>query len=193
MKRQKFQNYIIGMVVIVLCCFIPSHAFGEMTQDVLRMQNKAEQGNVAAQLLLALLYQGGGVVQQDNKRAFHWCQKAAEHGNSSAQDMLGRMYFIGEGVKQDKEQAFQWYLKSSEQGFAGAQLNLGNIYFYGAGVKRDRIAAYAWWSLAAMGGVDAGGNKKERLGKQLSLEDLKLGKELTLQLREKVANRKLGN
>ena len=179
--------------VILLCCFYSSQAFSEKTPDVGRMQKKAEKGNVAAQLLLAILYQDGGVVKQDNKQAFHWCKQAAKQGNASAQDMLGRMYFIGEGVNRDKKEAFQWYKRAAEQGFAGAQLNLGNIYYHGAGIKRDRIAAYAWWSLSAISGVEDGGKKKERLEKQLSPEDIALGEELTWLLREKVANRKIGN
>ena len=61
----------------------------------------AEEGNVAAQFNLGVMFQLSHGVPQDNEAAVSWYRKAAEQGLAEAQYNLGVMYANGEGVAQD--------------------------------------------------------------------------------------------
>ena len=68
----------------------------------------AEQGNVAAQFNLAIMYVSGQGVIQDYKEAVKWYKLAAEQGYAKAQSNLGLMYVLGQGVIQDYAMAHLW-------------------------------------------------------------------------------------
>jgi serine/threonine protein kinase len=55
----------------------------------------AEQGNARAQFNLALMYDNGKGVSQDDAKAVEWYHKAAEQGHAAAQNCLGCMYAAG--------------------------------------------------------------------------------------------------
>jgi uncharacterized protein len=69
----------------------------------------AEDGNVAAQFNLGVMYQLSHGVPQDNEAAVSWYRKAAEQGLAEAQYNLGVMYANGEGVPQDYAAAQMWF------------------------------------------------------------------------------------
>jgi TPR repeat protein len=69
----------------------------------------AEEGNVAAQFNLGVMYQLSHGVPQDNEAAVSWYRKAAEQGLAEAQYNLGVMYANGEGVPQDYAAAQMWF------------------------------------------------------------------------------------
>ena len=69
----------------------------------------AEEGNVAAQFNLGIMYQLSHGVPQDNEAAVSWYRKAAEQGLAEAQYNLGVMYANGEGVPQDYAAAQMWF------------------------------------------------------------------------------------
>jgi hypothetical protein len=87
----------------------------------------AEQGNVAAQYNLDLMYAKGQGVPQYDKTAVKWWTLAAKQGNADAQSALGFMYHKGEGVPQDNKTAVKWYKLAAKQGDADAQSNLNKI------------------------------------------------------------------
>ena len=108
----------------------------------------AEQGYVAAQYNLGIMYSSGKGVKQNYAEAVKWYRKAAEQSDADAQAYLGVMYSNGEGVKQDDVEAVKWYLKAAEQGNANAQFNLGISYYKGEGVKRNPSKAKEWFRKA---------------------------------------------
>jgi uncharacterized protein len=69
----------------------------------------AEEGNVAAQFNLGVMFQLSHGVPQDNEAAVSWYRKAAEQGLAQAQYNLGVMYANGEGVAQDYAAARMWF------------------------------------------------------------------------------------
>jgi uncharacterized protein len=69
----------------------------------------AEEGNVAAQFNLGVMYQLSNGVPQDNEVAVSWYRNAAEQGLAEAQYNLGVMYANGEGVPQDYAAAHMWF------------------------------------------------------------------------------------
>ena len=110
-------------------------------------RNAAEQGDVAAQRKLGVLYFAGNGVSKNVLEAVKWFRKAAEQGDAEAQNTLGAMYVLGEGVPEDATEAVKWYRKAAEQGDISAQTNLGVMYAEGKGVPQDYGEAYAWYSL----------------------------------------------
>jgi TPR repeat protein len=66
----------------------------------------AEQGNVAAQYNLGLMYAKGQGVPQNQKTAVKWYTLAAKQGNAGAQFNLGWMYGKGQGIPQDYKTVF---------------------------------------------------------------------------------------
>src|SRR5262249_18321630 len=68
----------------------------------------AEKGEADCQFNLALMYEKGIGVTQDEKEAVVWYRKSAEQGNSNAQFNLGVLYENGRGCAVDFAQANQW-------------------------------------------------------------------------------------
>lgn len=69
----------------------------------------AEQGNVAAQYNVAVLFEKGQGVAQNYPEAARWYLKAAEQGDPEAQYSIGALYEAGTGVARDLEEAQKWY------------------------------------------------------------------------------------
>lgn len=109
----------------------------------------AEDGDVTAQSHIALMYDEGYGVKEDNYEAISWYRRAAMQGDSFAQSMLGFKYFNGDEFEEDYSKATKWFTLSAYQGEPVAQLYLGHIYYEGLGVNKDNEAAFAWYKLAA--------------------------------------------
>lgn len=69
----------------------------------------AEQGSVAGQVHLAVLYRDGKGVPRDIQQAAEWYRKAAEQGDASAQGTLGVLYSMGQGIPQSYADAYYWF------------------------------------------------------------------------------------
>ena len=109
----------------------------------------AEQGFDKAQFNLALMYDEGKGVAQNDEKAVYWYQTAAEQGYAKAQFNLALMYRNGEGVAQNDEKAVYWYQTAAEQGDALAQNNLALMYRNGEGVAQNDEKAVYWYQTAA--------------------------------------------
>jgi TPR repeat protein len=68
----------------------------------------AEQGNVAAEAAVAMMYADGKGVQQSYSEAGRWWIKAAEGGDMKAARHVWNLYRNGEGVDRDPAIANQW-------------------------------------------------------------------------------------
>lgn len=71
----------------------------------------AKYNNANAQYNLALSYDLGRGVRQNNNEAFKWYLKAAIKGQAQAQGNLGYCYEHGEGVEQNDSLAVEWIVK----------------------------------------------------------------------------------
>jgi TPR repeat protein len=116
---------------------------GKVKSDELpSLQQRANSGDVAAQLLLGMLYQQGcGVVQSDIKTALTWYHKAADQKNSIAENQIGVYYDAGSG--RNKAQGLQWYRKAAEHGDAVAEHNLGEMLTE-TGKPQDLAEGLVW-------------------------------------------------
>ena len=109
----------------------------------------ADQGFVWGQVNLAIRYEEGEGVNENDYEAVKWYRKAAEQGHAEAQCSLGDHYYTGEGVPKDYNEAVKWYRKAAEQGDAEAMNNLGECYEEGEGVSKDYNEAVKWYRKAA--------------------------------------------
>ena len=116
---------------------------------VIRLQERAVQGDVEAQFNLGYMYDTGEGVQEDDVEAARWYRLAADQGDVNAQHNLGLMYDTGEGVQEDDVEAARWYRLAADQGYVNAQYNLGLMYDTGEGVQEDDMEATRWYRLAA--------------------------------------------
>jgi TPR repeat protein len=113
----------------------------------------ARMGHPRAQALLAIMYQDGQGMPENDREAAHWFALAAAQGHRASQYELGAMYEEGEGgLPKDVPKAAQLYTLSAKQGFAQAQFALGLSYEFGEGVPRNRQTAIYWLNLAAAQG-----------------------------------------
>ena len=121
------------------------------------LQQKAEAGDITAQLNLALCYDIGSGIEKNPVEAHKWFLKAAEQGNGRAMNAVGNYYKYGTGgVEKDLETAITWYRKSAEQGNDRGQYSLGVCYANGTGVEKDLTEAVKWYRKSAeQGNVNA--------------------------------------
>ncbi len=113
----------------------------------------AKQGDPEAQLQIAACYAEGNGVEQNDRKAFLWFDKAARQGHAIAQYALGLCYEEGRGVNQYYRGAGRWYKHSAKQGFVYAQLKMGDWYTLGLPpVLKNESTALSWYKKAAKQG-----------------------------------------
>ena len=113
--------------------------------DIVDVWEKAQTGNMEAQLQLGLAYDFGIGVKKNPSEALKWYRRSADQGYSEAQYNLGLSYELGDSVEQDDTEAMKWYQRAAGQGHTKAQLNLGNCYYK----SQDYARAVKWYRRAA--------------------------------------------
>ena len=123
----------------------PIHANpGKARVSLEDLLDRAEQGEVEAQVTFGLRYKHGMQVPQDFGEALKWLRRASRQGNAFAQARLGAMYRDGLGVTRNDAEAVKWFRRSAGQGDSTAQLALGILYREGKGVPQDDKEALRW-------------------------------------------------
>lgn len=93
------------------------------------VKSRAEKGDAAAQLDLALRYAEGNGVGVDYRKGVYWLKKSADSGHAAARYELGQVYERGMyEVPQDLKKAVFWYQKAADQGDVDAMFNLAVVY-----------------------------------------------------------------
>lgn len=138
---------------------MPMPKFEDKPTYTAELQQKAESGDAAAQLDLALCYDRGYGVEKNTVEAHKWFLKAAEQGNGRAQNAVGNDYANGTGgVEKNLEEALRWYRKSAEQECGYGQNSMGWCYEWGKGVEKDMEEALRWYRKSAEQGCANGQN-----------------------------------
>ena len=117
-------------------------------------QEAAAAGHVKAVYSLAVCYQDGTGVPQNDAMALQYFTEAANAGYDKAQVTLGDAYAWKRlGIKKKNyEEALRWYALAGQQGNADALYQLGRCYDAGRGVKKDKKMAVAYYLKAQEGG-----------------------------------------
>lgn len=162
---------------------------------------KGGKASAESALQLATFYHHGIGVKKDDAEAVRLYRYALENGcvDASAAFQLGLIYNQGApGVESNSEQAVHWWTLSAGLGNPVAMFNLGVTYLNGSGCELDPIRAQHWFERAhalnpqlmppqlsrvqfAERMAIATKQKRERLRKELPLEERERRKELALQ------------
>lgn len=92
---------------------------------------RAEQGDAAAQTLIAEIYSKGLGVGQSAERAASWYQLASDNGDRLATFELGMLYQDGVGVTKDRSKAAELFLAAANAGYPPAKYNLALLHVEG--------------------------------------------------------------
>ena len=106
--------------------------YGELGKKVARGDAKAfelvlrgaQAGDGYAQLEAGFAYAKGFCVEQDNRIAAEWYEKAAAQGVLNAQFNLGCLHYLGLGCKRSVQNALYWFEMAAAGGHATAKQNL---------------------------------------------------------------------
>lgn len=134
----------------------------------------AQQGDLNAQIALAVMYDRGDGVPKDPAQSFKWLLRAAQAGHAEAQFLVSDSYKHGQGVAKDETEGLVWRRKAAEGGHVPAQLALGYETSQGLGVQRNNTEAVFWFRKAAEKGNAFGQNflgEAYALGKGASRDD----------------------
>ncbi|MDO4752128.1 MAG: protein kinase [Akkermansia sp.] len=107
----------------------------------------AQQGGVAEQFALGVVYQYGLGVEKDEKLAMECLRQAADAGNPLAQTLLAQLLVETDDAETLPE-AVKWYRAAAEQGHAVAQYELGCCCKNGVGMEKNHEEAFKWYRLA---------------------------------------------
>jgi len=134
----------------ILLTFLLLIGIGEAQTAGSDLLQRAEAGDVAAQLSAARAYQNGDGVARDLRQSGVWYARAAKQGNGDAMYALGTMLYngdaLGVGLAENLELAWAWFALAAD---AGVPL---------AAEARDRTASEltpirletAYWTAAAL-------------------------------------------
>ncbi|NQU59746.1 MAG: sel1 repeat family protein [Rhodospirillales bacterium] len=132
----------------------------------------AKKGLALAQYRLGKIYANGEGVAKDAAKAADWFRKAAVQGDKRSQFSLARILRKGLGLPKNEAEALIWYKKAAEAGHGKAQLSLGFIYEKGQGTTKDIVQAYKWYALAAKKGVKGTAERRDKIAKGLTPDQL---------------------
>jgi len=109
----------------------------------------AKAGHAAAQHNLAVMYDYGQGVAENDDVALQWYQRAGKNRHAASQYTLGLLFSKGQGVERDMRQAVAWYEQAAEQGHVESAYILGVLHDFGKGIRRDDMQAVKWYRKAA--------------------------------------------
>lgn len=116
--------------------------------NIADMKRDAENGQIAAQVMMGVFYLNGIGVEVNYPEALRLLTLAASRGSSRASINLARIYQEGLGAEIDMQEAFRHFLEAAKGGEFFAQIALGRIYSTGDGVAVDNEQAWLWYSAA---------------------------------------------
>lgn len=102
---------ITTLVALCLAILTPGQTVtAEDPTKLSSLHQRAEAGDVKAQLELGFMYESGaGIAQRDSTEAFEWYHKAAAQGHVGPKHNVARIYFEGIGVTKNYPEAANWY------------------------------------------------------------------------------------
>jgi len=93
----------------------------DYTQALYWYHKAADAGNMYAMNSIAICYQQGKGVPQDDKLYIEWLKKASNAGNPEGAYNLAECYFSGNGVKKDTDKALEYWSEAAKLGHPSAQ------------------------------------------------------------------------
>ena len=107
--------------ILLLTALLSSGVFASVYDYAMGL---AKQGKSVDQYLLAVMYDSGNYVSENDVEAVKWYRKAANQGFRAAQVRLGQKYALGEGIPENSIKAYVWWSMAKTQGSMDAAHNL---------------------------------------------------------------------
>ena len=165
-KSSGAKFFMITVIVLLDISFLVFSMSSSKSNVARQAENRARNGDAAAQAYLGSLYERGEEgYRQDYRQAVYWYRQAANQGHIEAQHNLGVLYEYGRGVDKSYDMAAYWLAISAAQGYsraltnlewlansidnAKAQVYLGDMYMNGIGVSQNYSRAVALYNKAA--------------------------------------------
>ena len=135
----------------------------EFLGDTIVIVGNAMRGDPWAQLNVALMYEYGQGVPQDNDTSCQWHNLRAYNDKSPKEakayyaDILAGIYcfpFGKQSTHRDYPEAYRLWLSAAEQGHSRSAGCIGWCYYLGQGVSKNSIEALSWFYVAK--GLDTG-------------------------------------
>lgn len=142
MKRKLILSVLILNLLGLHYVVAETRPLSEAQQTIVK---KAQQGNVNAQLYLALMYGSGLGIDSDSDQVLKWNKLAAEQGSAEAMYNLGKIY----QRQEDYTMALKYLSEAANKQYSNAQYRLGQMYQTGKGVAQNYDEAFKWYLLAA--------------------------------------------
>lgn len=154
---------IIFCIATILICgylWIESHNQKQKQNfhhQIITYENKAKQGDLNAQKLLADLYARGADLiifdsnnsNSSNGKNLHnsayWYEQSALQGDIESQFAIANIYENGIGIDKNLQNANYWYYQASMQGNAPSQYRLAQNFEHGKGVIQSYPDAMYWY------------------------------------------------
>ncbi len=111
----------------------------------------------------------------------------AQSGDIDARNQLGKMLINNVLYEPDRQQIFQWVKETALAKERESQYVLAQMFEMGVSVPQNYIQAYAWYSIAAAAGDDRARFNRDALAERMSVKQLELGQEESLNLFEKMS------
>ena len=106
---------------------------------------ETKKSNERANFFMGVLYNFGICVEQDDKKAETYLERAALKNHISAQETLSQIYYL----KSEFEKSAKWIKRMADQGVAEDQAVMGMYYLHGIGVEENDEIAFQWFKKAA--------------------------------------------
>ncbi len=156
LRRMSCRNImrLFTLILSLLCIGARAELKTELLKDKVKLEAKANAGDVEAQRSLGYSYLRGSYETCNiinYSEGYKWLKKAASSGSVDAQCDLGDAYYEGVGAPVNKAEAAKWYSMAVKFGKDNAIIRLAEMYRDGDGVKVNLIESYALYSLK--GGV----------------------------------------
>ena len=135
-------------LIFILMLAITPPAPAAETESIDDLRTRAENGEAAAQLALAIAFRDGKGVAKDPAAAMSWGHRAADQGHAEALDFVGFAYLRGAMVERNTVVALG-YFQSAAAESAQAAFNLGQCYYGAQGTEQDCAKGLEWWEKAA--------------------------------------------
>ncbi len=130
------------------------------------LRQRAEAGDMKAQLDLGVKYELGQGVPKDYDKALRWYRKSADQGFARGYYNVGALHYNGYGVPPNEAEAAIWMKKAADKGYAKAQSTMGYFYESAKGVPRDFSQARIYYAKAAAQGEVEAKKALEKLEKR---------------------------
>lgn len=160
-----------------------------LEQDILLLQQRAQDGDILAQVELADCFRKGRGVKRNMEEALQWLKKAGEQKSAEALYQLGRCAEDGNGMPQDEKMAAEYYRQAAEKNHTEAQYAYAICKQAGIGCAQDLRDGLYWMEKAAEQGHENARLRLEKLREECArLQQVRKEQQAAIKQQEVVAS-----